>query len=261
MMGIPRGGFTPFSARRTSSRPAIPTCSVAGTMSAMFSAGMQLTSLVNELAELRRREPTDDLISALVNAEDDQETLARHEIAPFFILLAVAGQRHGADRHQPWHAPAVAEPGSAPTLAGRSRRGDTHCGGGDRSSRVAGDVHATHGDTERDTVGAGVPRRRQGRIALRRREPRSACVRRPGILRRAARPESPRGVRRPRSALLSGHLARRSSPLPSANSSTDCRTSKPPTSRHRSRRWVFRSSVASSAFQCGSRPQRSRVGT
>ena len=52
---------------------------------------MQLTSLVNELAELRRREPTDDLISALVNAEDDQETLARHEIAPFFILLAVAG--------------------------------------------------------------------------------------------------------------------------------------------------------------------------
>ena len=60
-------------------------------MSAMFEAGIQLTSLINELADLRRAEPADDLISALVHAEGDEETLARHEIAPFFILLAVAG--------------------------------------------------------------------------------------------------------------------------------------------------------------------------
>jgi cytochrome P450 len=60
-------------------------------MSATFEAGMQLTALVNELADKRRREPTDDLISALVHAEDDEETLGPHEIAPFFILLAVAG--------------------------------------------------------------------------------------------------------------------------------------------------------------------------
>jgi len=60
-------------------------------MSAMVWAGMQLTALVNELAEQRRAEPADDLISALVNAEGDEEILARHEVAPFFILLAVAG--------------------------------------------------------------------------------------------------------------------------------------------------------------------------
>jgi cytochrome P450 len=60
-------------------------------MPAMLGAGIQLTSLVNELAERRRAEPADDLISALVNAEGDEETLAQHEVAPFFILLAVAG--------------------------------------------------------------------------------------------------------------------------------------------------------------------------
>ncbi len=60
-------------------------------MSALFEAGMQLASLMNELAEERRREPRDDLTSALVNADGDDDMLAPHEIAPFFILLAVAG--------------------------------------------------------------------------------------------------------------------------------------------------------------------------
>jgi cytochrome P450 len=58
---------------------------------AMFEAGMQLTQLMNELAAERRKDPKDDLTSALVNAEGDEEVLAAHEIAPFFILLAVAG--------------------------------------------------------------------------------------------------------------------------------------------------------------------------
>jgi methyl-branched lipid omega-hydroxylase len=60
-------------------------------MTAMFDAGMQLTTLMNELADERRKEPRDDLTSALVNAEGDEDILAPHEIAPFFILLAVAG--------------------------------------------------------------------------------------------------------------------------------------------------------------------------
>jgi cytochrome P450 len=60
-------------------------------MSAMFEAGMQLTMLMNEIADERRKEPRDDLTSALVNAEGDEDILAPHEIAPFFILLAVAG--------------------------------------------------------------------------------------------------------------------------------------------------------------------------
>jgi cytochrome P450 len=60
-------------------------------MTAMFDAGIQLTTLMNELADERRKEPRDDLTSALVNAEGDEDILAPHEIAPFFILLAVAG--------------------------------------------------------------------------------------------------------------------------------------------------------------------------
>jgi cytochrome P450 len=60
-------------------------------MSAMFEAGMQLSGLMNELAEDRRKNPRDDLTSALVNAPDDEDILAPNEIAPFFILLAVAG--------------------------------------------------------------------------------------------------------------------------------------------------------------------------
>jgi methyl-branched lipid omega-hydroxylase len=60
-------------------------------MMAMFEAGMQLSGLMNELAEERRKNPSDDLTSALVNAPDDEDILAPNEIAPFFILLAVAG--------------------------------------------------------------------------------------------------------------------------------------------------------------------------
>ena len=93
MMGIPRSEFdTVLDATNIILGAGDP--DVLGgrdPMTAMFGAGMQLTSLVNELAELRRAEPEDDLISALVNAEGDEETLAHHEIAPFFILLAVAG--------------------------------------------------------------------------------------------------------------------------------------------------------------------------
>ncbi len=58
---------------------------------ALFEAGMTLTNLMNELAAERRKNPTDDLTSKLVNAEVGEDMLAPEEIAPFFILLAVAG--------------------------------------------------------------------------------------------------------------------------------------------------------------------------
>jgi cytochrome P450 len=60
-------------------------------MNAILEAGIELTTLMNALADERRKEPRDDLTSALVNAEGDEDILAPHEIAPFFILLAVAG--------------------------------------------------------------------------------------------------------------------------------------------------------------------------
>jgi cytochrome P450 len=60
-------------------------------VTAFFEAGMQLTALMNDVAEHRRREPTDDLTSALVHNDLGEDMLAPNEIAPFFILLAVAG--------------------------------------------------------------------------------------------------------------------------------------------------------------------------
>jgi cytochrome P450 len=58
---------------------------------AMFSAGTALTELMNDLAEHRRKNPADDLTTALVHNELGEDMLAPAEIAPFFILLAVAG--------------------------------------------------------------------------------------------------------------------------------------------------------------------------
>jgi cytochrome P450 len=58
---------------------------------AIFEAGMQLTQLMNALADERRAKPTDDLTSQLVHNDLGEELLAPNEIAPFFILLAVAG--------------------------------------------------------------------------------------------------------------------------------------------------------------------------
>ena len=57
----------------------------------IFEAGITLTTLMNELAEQRRKDPTDDLTSALVHADVEGESLSPAELGPFFILLAVAG--------------------------------------------------------------------------------------------------------------------------------------------------------------------------
>ena len=60
-------------------------------LAALIEAGMDLTMLMNELAEHRRKTPGDDLTSALVNSEVGEDILAPHELGAFFILLAVAG--------------------------------------------------------------------------------------------------------------------------------------------------------------------------
>jgi methyl-branched lipid omega-hydroxylase len=58
---------------------------------ALINAGQDMANLVRELAELRAKNPTDDLISKLTNAEIDGESLTPDELASFFILLVVAG--------------------------------------------------------------------------------------------------------------------------------------------------------------------------
>jgi cytochrome P450 len=57
----------------------------------LFGAGQTLTQLMAELADERRKNPTDDLTSALVHADSENDMLAPDELGSFFILLAVAG--------------------------------------------------------------------------------------------------------------------------------------------------------------------------
>ena len=96
MMGIPRSEFdTVLKATNVILGAGDP--DMVGTdnpeeiMGALLAAGLQLANLMNELAEDRRRHPADDLTTALVHNDVGEDMLAPHELAPFFILLAVAG--------------------------------------------------------------------------------------------------------------------------------------------------------------------------
>jgi methyl-branched lipid omega-hydroxylase len=94
MMGIPRSEFTTvLNATNVILGAGDPDMLGGQTdiISALFDAGMELTMLMNDIAEHRRAHPVDDLTSALVHNDLGEEMLAPHEIAPFFILLAVAG--------------------------------------------------------------------------------------------------------------------------------------------------------------------------
>ncbi len=61
-----------------------------------------LTSFAKELAAHREQTPGDDLMTALVQAEIDGESLTHDEIAAFFVLLSVAG--NDTTRHTTSHA-------------------------------------------------------------------------------------------------------------------------------------------------------------
>ena len=60
-------------------------------VTAILGAGGELAELMRDLGRLRTEKPTDDVTSALVNAEIDGERLTPDELASFFILLVVAG--------------------------------------------------------------------------------------------------------------------------------------------------------------------------
>jgi cytochrome P450 len=60
-----------------------------------------LTQFATELAAFREREPADDLMTALVQAEVDGDRLTHAEIGAFFVLLAVAG--NDTTRHTTSH--------------------------------------------------------------------------------------------------------------------------------------------------------------
>jgi cytochrome P450 len=93
MMGIPRSEFkTVLNASNVILGAGDPEFVGEGDpLQTLLDAGDTLIRLMNELADARRKNPTDDLTSALVHTEIDGQRLAPEELGPFFILLAVAG--------------------------------------------------------------------------------------------------------------------------------------------------------------------------
>jgi cytochrome P450 len=96
MMGIPRREFdTVLKATNVILGAGDP--DMVGTsdpeeiMGALLGAGMELAGLMNELAEDRRKNPADDLTTALVYNDVGEDLLAPSELVSFFVLLAVAG--------------------------------------------------------------------------------------------------------------------------------------------------------------------------
>ena len=117
-------------------------------VAALLGAGQALAELVQDLGEFRKRQPTDDLTSALVNANVDGEHLNDQELASFFILLVVAGNEttrnaisHGLkvltdnpeQRRLCWRT----------SMGGRRLRSKRSCDGPHRSSGCVEPRHVT----------------------------------------------------------------------------------------------------------------------
>jgi cytochrome P450 len=58
---------------------------------AAMSAGSDLDGLMKEMAADRRKNPTEDLTTAIISAAEDEEVMTDAELSSFFILLVVAG--------------------------------------------------------------------------------------------------------------------------------------------------------------------------
>jgi methyl-branched lipid omega-hydroxylase len=58
---------------------------------AALGAGTELGALMNDMVEIRKKAPRDDLTSALLNADLEDGALGSEDFASFFVLLVVAG--------------------------------------------------------------------------------------------------------------------------------------------------------------------------
>jgi len=93
MMGIPRSEFkTVLDATNVILSGGDPEfVGEGGGIEAFLNAGMSLATLMGELIEERRSNPTDDLTSKLVHNQLPEDMLTPSEITSLFVLLAVAG--------------------------------------------------------------------------------------------------------------------------------------------------------------------------
>ena len=93
MMGIPRSEFTTVldATNVILSGGDVEFMGDGDPMAAYLNAGIALSTLMGELIEERRANPTNDLTSKLVHNNLPEDLLTPAEITSFFVLLAVAG--------------------------------------------------------------------------------------------------------------------------------------------------------------------------
>jgi cytochrome P450 len=94
MMGVPASEYqTVLNCSNVILSMGDPDIIPAGTdpVLAFLEAGGTLTGIMEELGKYRVENPIDDITSALVNAEIEDEKLTQQELASFFVLLVTAG--------------------------------------------------------------------------------------------------------------------------------------------------------------------------
>ena len=175
-------------------------------MEGLMAAGMELFQYGNTLAEDRLNEPRDDIASALMHAEVEDENgkhrLTASELGSFFLLLVVAGNETTRTAISHGLLAAHAPSRSAQDLDRRLRRRLPHRGRGDRAVGHAGHPLPPHRVARRGGRRAGDQGRREGRDVLQLGQPRRARVPRPLPVRRRPHTQRTRRFRRRRPALL-----------------------------------------------------------
>ena len=171
-------------------------------------AALSFVRYLRKLVERRRADPEDDLITALVRAEEAGDKLSEDELLAMAFLLLVAGHEttvnliasgtlalleHPEQAERLRQRPFAHEAGGRGTLALHQPRGD-----GDRALRARGHGDRGHDDTARRTGPGGA---RLG-------QPRRAAFRGPRRPRPRARSEQAPRLRAGRRAPLPGSAAR-----------------------------------------------------
>jgi len=160
----------------------------------------EMSAYAAGLAEQRRRQPRDDIVTRLLVPNDEKDELTAAEFAVFFNTLIIAGNettRNAASggmlaffEHPDQWRRLVADPGR-----------DSHSGRGDRPLGQPAQPSAPNRHLHHRTRRADDRRGRQGRDVLHLGQPGRGRVRRPPALRHRPRPQSPHRLRT-RPALL-----------------------------------------------------------
>ena len=164
-------------------------------------AAMEIFGYCDQIAQERRADPREDIMTALVSAELEGERLDDLELNLFFVTLVVAGNE--TTRNLINHSMLALL--DNPSEVGAAAGGPRAVADGRRGDVAVGDVHPqlpAHGHRRRDDPRAADRRRRQGRHVLHVRQPGRGRVHRPAPLRRGPGPEPARHLRRRRRAPL-----------------------------------------------------------